>query len=157
MERLKSSFRKSCGRHWYVIQQYEVSLSRMLNDILTLANIDFSTDQSFHQFNDLDTELDVNLIKSGSRGTIAMGTWVICQQGRLTLPDTWFRPPFWDLIVLQLLRPDFSTLSCLYSTFNLSRIPLGTFSILLWVMHRMYICKTSLKTAGGPMSPRGHM
>ena len=28
-------------------------------------------------------------------------------------------PPFWDLLVLKLLRPDFSNLPCLYSTFHL--------------------------------------
>ena len=44
---------------------------------------------------------------------------VACQQGTLTLPDTWFRPPSWDLLVLQLLRPDSSNLPCLYSTFHL--------------------------------------
>ena len=56
--------------------------------------------------------------------------------GALTLPDTWFRPPLWDLLVLQLLRPDSSKLPCLYSTFDLeyplvlSRfcVPLGQFS-----------------------------
>ena len=42
-----------------------------------------------------------------------------CQQGTLTLPDTWFRPPFWDLLMLQLLRPNSSKLPCLYSTFHL--------------------------------------
>ena len=36
VERLKSSFRKFYGRYGNLIQQYEVSLSRMLNDILTL-------------------------------------------------------------------------------------------------------------------------
>ena len=36
-----------------------------------------------------------------------------------TLPDTWFRHPFWDLLVLQLSRPDSSNLPCLYSTFHL--------------------------------------
>ena len=41
-----------------------------------------------------------------------------CQQGTLTLPDTWFRPPFWDLLMFQLLRPDFQNLPCLYSTFH---------------------------------------
>ena len=41
------------------------------------------------------------------------------QQGTLTLPDTWFRPPFWDLLMLQLLRPNSSNLPCLYSTFHL--------------------------------------
>ena len=44
---------------------------------------------------------------------------VACQQGTLTLPDTWFRPPLWDLLVLQLLRPDSSILPCLYSTSHL--------------------------------------
>ena len=36
VERLKSSFRKVYGRYGDHIQQYEISLSRMLNDILTL-------------------------------------------------------------------------------------------------------------------------
>ena len=36
VERMKSSFRKFYGRYGDLIQQYEVSLSRMLNDILTL-------------------------------------------------------------------------------------------------------------------------
>ena len=36
VERLKSSFRKFYGRYGDLIQQYEVSISRMLNDILTL-------------------------------------------------------------------------------------------------------------------------
>ena len=37
----------------------------------------------------------------------------------LTLPGTWFRPLFGDLLVLQLLRPEFSNLPPLYSTFHL--------------------------------------
>ena len=37
VERLQSSLRKFYGRFWDLIQQYEVSLSRMLNDILTLG------------------------------------------------------------------------------------------------------------------------
>ena len=37
----------------------------------------------------------------------------------MSLPDTWFRPPFWDLLMLQLLRPNSSNLPCLYSTFHL--------------------------------------
>ena len=40
---------------------------------------------------------------SGFHGAFATG--VASQQGTLTLPDTWFRPPFWDLLMLQLLRP----------------------------------------------------
>ena len=36
VEHLKSSFRKFYGGYGDLIQQYEVTLSRMLNDILTL-------------------------------------------------------------------------------------------------------------------------
>ena len=54
---------------------------------------------------------------NGFHGAFATG--VACQQGTLTLPDTWFRPPLGDLLVLQLLRPDPSSLPCLYSTFRL--------------------------------------
>ena len=49
----------------------------------------------------------------------AFATGVASQQGTLTLPDTWFRPPFWDLLMLQLLRPNSSNWPCLYSTFHL--------------------------------------
>ena len=54
---------------------------------------------------------------SGFHGAFATG--VASQQGTLTLPDTWFRPPFWDLLMLQLLRPNSSNLPCLYSTFHI--------------------------------------
>ena len=54
---------------------------------------------------------------SGFHGAFATG--VASQQGTLTLPDTWFRPPFWDLLMLQLLRQNSSNLPCLYSTFHL--------------------------------------
>ena len=57
---------------------------------------------------------------SGFHGAFATG--VPRQQGTLTLPDTWFRPPFWDLlhvVMLQLLRPNSLNLPCLYSTFHL--------------------------------------
>ena len=54
---------------------------------------------------------------SGFHGAFATG--VASQQGTLTLPDTWFRPQFWDLLMLQLFRPNSSNLPCLYSTFHL--------------------------------------
>ena len=57
-ECLKSSYRKFYGRYGDLIQQYEISLSRMLNDILILDQQ--STDQTFHHFHDLDTELDLH-------------------------------------------------------------------------------------------------
>ena len=75
------------------------------------------TNQTFHQFHDLDTDFDLHRITSGFHGALATG--VACQQGTLTLPDTWFRPPIWDLLMLQLLGPNSSNLLCLYSTFHL--------------------------------------
>ena len=79
---------------------------------------DFPTDQTFHQFQDLNTELDLHRITSGFYG--ALETGVTCRQGTLTLPNTWFRPHILGLALLQLLRPDFPNLSCLYSTFTLN-------------------------------------
>ena len=39
-------------------------------------------------------------------------------------------PPFWDLLMLQLLRPNSSTLPCLYSTFHLEyRLVLSRFCL----------------------------
>ena len=70
---------------------------------------------TLHRLNDLPKLTFTEL--RGFRGAFATG--MACQQGALTLPDTWFRPPFWDLLVLQLLRPNSSNLPCLYSTFHL--------------------------------------
>ena len=82
-----------------------------------LTNSDFPTDQTFHQFHDLYTELVLHRIMSGVHGAYATG--VASQQGTLTPPDNWFRPTFGDLLMLQLLRPNSSNLPCLYSTFHL--------------------------------------
>ena len=56
-------------------------------------------------------------IVSGFHGSFATG--VACQQGTHTIPDTWFGPRLWNLLVLQLLKPDSSNLPCLYATFHL--------------------------------------
>ena len=116
-ESLKSSFRKFYGRYGDLIQQFEVSLSRMLNDILTLdqqwlpKTIRLST--NFMTFIPSLTFTDYEWFPW------SICTGVACQQGTLTFQDTWFRPPLWDGLVLQLLRPDSSNLPCLYSTFHL--------------------------------------
>ena len=116
-ERLKSSFRKLYGRYGDLIQQYEVSLSRMLNDILILDQQWLPNQSDFPPISWPWYRAWPSPIMSGFHGAFATG--VACQQGTLTLPDTWFRPPFWDLLMLQLLRPNFSNLPCLYSTFHL--------------------------------------
>ena len=82
-----------------------------------LTNSDFPTDQTFHQFNYIYTQFDLHRITSGVHGTVATG--VACQQGTLNLPNTCFRPPFRDLLVLQLLRPHSSNLPCLNSTLHI--------------------------------------
>ena len=76
----------------------------------------FPTDQIFHQFHDIYTELDLHRITSGFHGAFATG--VACQQGTITLPNTFF-PTCWDLLMLQLLRPGFSNLLWLFSTFHI--------------------------------------
>ena len=107
-ERLKSSFRKFYGRYGDLIQQYEVSLSRMLNDILILDEQWLPNQSDFPPISWPLYRAWPSPILSGFHGAFAKG--VACQQGTLTLPDTWFRPPLWDLLVLQLLRPDSSNL-----------------------------------------------
>ena len=63
---------------------------------------------------------------SGFHGAFATG--VACQQGMLTFPDTWFRPPLWDLLVLQIDETRFLELAMSLLAFS-PRIPFGTFSI----------------------------
>ena len=91
------------------------------------------TNQTFHQFHDLDTEFDLHRITSGFHKAFATG--VVCHQGTLTLPDTWFRPTFWDFFMLQLLRPVFPNLPCHFPTFHRrypSALPRFCFCFLLF-------------------------
>ena len=56
---------------------------------------------------------------SGFHGAFATG--VACQQGTLTLPDTWFRPPLWDCLCSNsIIETRFVELAMsFYSTFYL--------------------------------------
>ena len=74
-----------------------------------LTNSDFPTDQTFHQFNDLYTEFDLQRIMSGFHGAFATG--VACQQGTITLPDTWFCPPFLGLACAPIVETRFLELA----------------------------------------------
>ena len=125
-----------------------------------LTNSDIPTDQTFHQFHDLYTELDLHRIMSGFYGAFATG--VASQQGTLTLPDTWFRPQFWDLLMLQLLRPNSSNLPCLYSTFHLEyplvlsrfcfETPKGIamiFVVIIWYVELKYSAEACLHRSRG--------
>ena len=101
-----------------------------------------------HRLNDLPKLTFTEL--RGFHGAFATG-WAY-QQGALTLPDTWFRPPLWDLLVLQLLRPDSSNLPCLYSTFHLEyRLVLSRFyfagDATFQLASRAGICKGTFEIA----------
>ena len=89
-ERLKSSFRKFYGRFGDLIQQYDVSLSRMLNDILILDQQWLPNQSDFPQISWPLYLAWPSPIMSGFHG--AFETGVACQQGTLTIPDTMFRP-----------------------------------------------------------------
>ena len=101
---------------------------KFLNDILT--NRDFSTDQTFHQFYELNTDLDLQRIISGFHGAFA--TAVECQQGTLTLPDTWFRPSFLGFSSAKIAETRFLELAMSLLDFS-PWIPLDIFSIVLLV------------------------
>ena len=108
VERLKSTFNKFYGRYGDLIQQYEVSLSRMLNDILTLDQLQWLPNRSDFP------PMSLLWYRAWPSPNYEWFPWSICngwgcQQGTLTLPDTWFRPPFGDLLMLQLLRPVYRT------------------------------------------------
>ena len=96
---------------------------------------DSLTDQTFQQFHDLDTDLDLHWIASGFH--VAFATGVACQQRELILPDTWFPLPFLDLLMPPLLRPVFLKLYCIFSTFHLEY--LLVLSRFWWSMH--WLCR----------------
>ena len=70
---------------------------------------DFQTNRTFHQFHDLDIELDLHRIMSSFHGAFAKG--LACQQGKLTLPllGTCFCSNVRRLVFLKL--------PCLFPTF----------------------------------------
>ena len=106
-----------------------------------LTNSDFSTNQTFHQFHDLRTNFDLHRIMSGFHGAFATG--VACQQGTLTLPDTWFRPPILGLACAPIVETRFPR-TCHVFTRLSPQIPFSTFSILLSISVRKFksLCVT---------------
>ena len=89
--------------------------------------IDFLTDQIFHQFPDLDTELDLPRITSCFHGAFA--TDLAYQQGTPTLPDTWFSP-FLGTCWCSNCWDQFYRIAVSFLEFS-PLMPFGTFSILL--------------------------
>ena len=106
----------------------------MLNDILILDQQWLPNQSDFPSISWPLYRAWPSTIIRGFHGAFATG--VAFQQGTLTLPDTWFRPPLWDLLVFKLLRPDSSSLPCLNSTFHLE-YPL----VLSWLCSMLTGCK----------------
>ena len=82
---LKSSLRKFYGRYLYLIKQYEVFLSQMLNYILWPDHIQWQppTDQTLYQTRPFTEFWEVST---------GFATGVACRQGTLTPPDPWSHP-----------------------------------------------------------------
>ena len=118
VERWKSSFKKFYGRYGDLIQKYEVFLSRMFNDILTLDQLQWLPNRSDF------LPMSWPWYKTWPSTNFGWFPWIIAsgvanQQETLLHPNTWFRPPFGDLRMLQLLRQFLPNLSYLLSTFHL--------------------------------------
>ena len=128
LERLKSSFRKLYGRYGDLIQQCEVPLACMWNDILILDQQWLPNQSDFPPISWPWYWTWPSPIMSGLHGEFAMG--VVCQQGTLTLPDTWFRPTIVGLACAPIVETRFLEVAMYLLDFS-PRIPLSTFSILL--------------------------
>ena len=115
-ERLKSSFRKFYGRYGDLIQQYEVSLSRMLNDILILDQQWLPNQSDFPPISWHLYRAWHSPIMSVFHGHLQR----VWHASRERLP---FRTPgsvpIVGLACAPTVRPDSSNLPCLYSIFHL--------------------------------------
>ena len=119
VERLKSSFREFYGRYGDLIQQYEVSLSRMLNDILTLDKLQWLPYRPdfLPIFRTLIPGLTFTELRMVSVEHFQM-VWLASRE-RLPFQTPGTVPPFGDLLMLQLLRPVWLNLPYRFSTFHL--------------------------------------
>ena len=127
MECFKSSFRKLYVGYGYLIQQYEVSLSRMLNDIPTLDQLKWHSNQS--DFPPISWP-SYCAWPSLNRKRFP---WSVCNgcgmPARNAYPSGHLVSfSFWGLLS-QLLRPVFPNFRVFLDLWPW--IPLGTFSILL--------------------------
>ena len=137
VERLKSSFRKFYCWYGDLIQQYEVSLSRMLNDILTIDQ------QCLLNWSDIPPIL-WPWYRTWPSLNYEWFPWSICNGCGMPAGNAYTSsppPPFWDLLLLQLLGSDSSNLPCLYSTFHLEYpLVLSRFCIIQVLWEVMILC-----------------
>ena len=106
------------------------------------------TNQTFHHFHDLDTELDLHRLCVVSMEHLQR-MWHASRE-RLPFRTPCSVPQLWDLLVFQLLRPDSSNLSCFYSTFHLE-YPLVLSKFCLWPYYQSL--EVSIEHCNGCGSP----
>ena len=132
VERLKSSFRKFYGRYGDLIQEYEVSLYRMLNDSLILDQQWLPNQSDF-------PPISWPLYRLWPSPNYEWFPWIICNGFGMpagnAYPSGHLVPsPILGLAYAPIVETKFRDLAMSFLDFS-PRIPLGTFSILLWNLH----------------------
>ena len=132
VERLKSSFRKFYGRYGDLIQQYEVSLSRILDDILTLDQQWLPNQSDF-------LPISWPWYRLWPSPNYEWFPWSICNgcgmpAGNAYPSEHLIPSPILGLANAPIVETKFLELAMSLLDFSL-RIPLGTFSILLSIEH----------------------
>ena len=141
-ERLKSSFRKFYGRFGDLIQQYEVSLSRMLIDILTLDQLQWLPNRSDFP------PISWPWYRTWPLSNYEWFLLTICNGCGMpagnAYPSGHLVPsPFWGLAVnVPIVETSVTELAVSFPGFS-SWISLGTFSVLLG--HRQILLGTDLQ------------
>ena len=107
VERMKSSIRKFYGRYGDLIQQYKVSLSWMLNDILTLDKL-----QSLPNLWDC-PPISWPWSRAWPSPNYEWFPWNICNGCGMPAGNAYLSA-FGDLLMLQLSRPVFPHVPCLF-------------------------------------------
>ena len=108
---------KFCGRYGDLIQQYEVSLSRTSNAILTLEQQWIPNRLDF-------PPVSLPWYRAWPSPIYEWFPWNICNGSGMPAENVYpswhlIPSPFWDLLVLQLLRSYSLNFPCLYSTVHL--------------------------------------
>ena len=133
VERMKLSFRKFYGRYGDLIQQYEVSLPRMLNDILTLDQQWLSNQSDFPPISwpwyRLRPSPNYDCFPWSIYNGCGMPAGNAYPSGHLVPPPP---PPILGLTYAPIVETNFLELAMSLLEFS-PRIPLDTFSVLLFL------------------------
>ena len=140
VERMKSSFRKFYEQYGDLMQQYEVSLSPMLNEILTLVKLQWLPNRSVFQ------HISWPWYRAWPSPNYEWFPWIICNGCGMPTGNAYpsahmapFRPPFWGVACAPIVENSFPELAVSFLDFS-SWMPLGTFSILFSTYLSRFTC-----------------